>query len=352
MNSIKVSIVVCAYNEEQYLEQSLQSLLDLNYPKDQYEIIVVDDDSKDRTPKIASKFALDFPNQVTYQRIAHGGLSFARNIGICLSKNEIVAFIDGDAIAHADWLYNLVQPFHNPKVSVVGGIVDNLNSDNEFASFLHHIHYLPPTKGNEQLHHVIGTCMAYRRAYFEAKGGFYYFFDRRGDETTVNQILKDSQDYAIVHDAIVYHERPTDVKSYLNMTIQNGYYSYFSRFMVESVLSGKSIKSFGSLMALNRVFNLAFYPLLILLLIFPSQWTFMAAIVPLLSFLKRHIFSGTVFTQMKLVWSYTGGRSRFINLLKGLYIYLAGIMYSDLGFLKAFGRGTKNLDFNNSIDNC
>src|SRR5215472_2313122 len=93
----RVSVVVCAYNAERTIEPCLASLAVLNYPD--YEVIVVNDGSRDRTLEIAEGFGfcriISQPNK---------GLSVARNVGAEAASGEIVAYTDSDCVADPDWL--------------------------------------------------------------------------------------------------------------------------------------------------------------------------------------------------------------------------------------------------------
>ena len=100
----RVSVVVCAYNAADTLEDNLSSLEQLTYPD--YEIILVNDGSRDRTGEIGRAHphvrVIDIPN---------GGLSAARNVGLAEATGEIVAYTDADTRVDRDWLTYLVQPF-------------------------------------------------------------------------------------------------------------------------------------------------------------------------------------------------------------------------------------------------
>ncbi len=97
----RVSVVVCAYNAERTMDQCLASLEVLNYPN--YEVIVVNDGSRDRTLEIAEAYPfcriISQPNK---------GLSVARNVGAEAATGEIVAYTDSDCVVDRDWLTYLV----------------------------------------------------------------------------------------------------------------------------------------------------------------------------------------------------------------------------------------------------
>ena len=107
-------MVVCAYNAADTLEDNLTSLDNLTYPD--YEVILVNDGSRDATSEIARRHA-----RVRVIEIPNGGLSAARNVGLSEATGEIVAYTDADTRVDRDWLTYLVQPFLTSDVVGSGG---------------------------------------------------------------------------------------------------------------------------------------------------------------------------------------------------------------------------------------
>lgn len=102
---LKASVIVPAYNIENYLPACLDSILAQDFQD--FEIIIVDDGSTDNTPKICDEYQKKSMNiNVIHQKNA--GLSAARNTGIKQSKGEYLAFIDGDDIIAPDFLSRLL----------------------------------------------------------------------------------------------------------------------------------------------------------------------------------------------------------------------------------------------------
>ena len=225
-----ISVVVCAYNEEARTEACLESLFNQDLDSELFEIVFVDDGSTDRTPEIVRdvlgrRFDGELP-EFRYYRIEHGGLCAARNTGIDQSRGQIVAFIDADAIAEPDWIRRLLAPFeHAERVGVVGGRIRILNPESRTARLLHIWHYdASDTKD------VIGCNMAYRRELFAKHGAFRTCFQSRGDETELVSRLSAACETRKVPHAVVYHERPESLRSWLRERRANGrFYAWLER---------------------------------------------------------------------------------------------------------------------------
>lgn len=103
-NNIKVSIVIPAYNVENYIEACIKSLV--NQTLKDIEIIIVDDGSKDKTSEIITKYAQeDF--RIKNIKQENQGISAARNLGISLAKGEYIGFVDSDDWVDANYFENL-----------------------------------------------------------------------------------------------------------------------------------------------------------------------------------------------------------------------------------------------------
>jgi glycosyltransferase involved in cell wall biosynthesis len=234
-----VSVVVPFYNEEQYLDRCIQALLAQDYAPDRYEIILVDDGSVDASDEIARR-RLDTQRgqlpRMTYVRLRHGGLSAARNAGLTLAQGEIIAYIDGDALAAPGWLTGLVVAFEDdPCVGIVGGKVNILNGDVPFAQFVHWIHYYWPDCARGERILVIGTNMAFRRTVFEQVGGFLNNFWQRGDETAF--LLKAERCFATrtTAQAVVRHERPAKPSWWLRERYYNGFFYAATPYIIRQI---------------------------------------------------------------------------------------------------------------------
>jgi len=108
-----VSIIIPAFNAEQYIEKCLLSLQGLDYPKDKYEVLVIDNGSSDRTVEVAKHCSAQLWEE-------GGTISRLRNFGVEKSKGSILAFLDADCVAPSHWLKEGIQLLKNEKIGAVG----------------------------------------------------------------------------------------------------------------------------------------------------------------------------------------------------------------------------------------
>ena len=211
-------MVVCAYNAADTLEDNLRSLEQLTYPD--YEIILVNDGSKDQTSAIGHRFAkvrvIDTPN---------GGLSAARNVGLAEATGEIVAYTDADTRVDRDWLTFLVQPFLTSDVVGSGGPNVVPPDDPPIAQCIARApggptHVLLDDRIAE---HVPGCNMAFRRDALLAIGGFNPIYLRAGDDVDVCWRLQ-ARGWKIgfASAALVWHHHRSSVKAYWRQQVGYG----------------------------------------------------------------------------------------------------------------------------------
>lgn len=212
----KVSVVVCCYNAASTLDECLHSQGQLAYPD--YEVIVVDDGSKDDTHLIAEK------HEMRCIRVPNGGLSKARNLGIEAAKGEIVAFIDSDAYADPDWLYYLVSALDEHESSAVGGPNLSPPQDGFMAQCVDQSPGNPTAVlvDNERAEHIPGCNMAYRKDVFDVVGKFDVEHRAAGDDVDVCwRILVANRKIVYHPSAVVWHHRRPTLRGYLRQ--QKGY---------------------------------------------------------------------------------------------------------------------------------
>lgn len=116
------SVIICSHNRAGDLKSNLPRLKGLNYPRDQYEVLVIDNGSSDSTAEVVRSAAAE-DSAIAYLREDKLGLSHARNRGIEAAQGELIAFLDDDAWPEPDWLLELEKGFDDAVVGCVGGRV-------------------------------------------------------------------------------------------------------------------------------------------------------------------------------------------------------------------------------------
>jgi O-antigen biosynthesis protein len=214
----RVSVVVCAYNAADTLDECLTSLERLTYPD--VELIVINDGSRDDTGPIARRHP-----RVRLIETSNGGLSAARNLGLAQATGEIVAYTDADVRVDPDWLTYLVQPFLASDVMGAGGPNVVPPDDTWVAQCVARAPGGPThvMLDDRIAEHVPGCNMAFRREALLAIGGFNPIYLRAGDDVDVCWRLQQrGWTIGFAPSALVWHRHRTSVRAYWRQQVGYG----------------------------------------------------------------------------------------------------------------------------------
>ena len=169
-DEMDISVIVPFYNEQAHLVQCIESLRAQSLPADRFEIIVVDNNSTDRSAEIAGQFG-----DVTVIQERKAGSYAARNAGVQRAKGRILAFTDADCEVARDWLERILQAFANEKTVFLLGsrrfenelfpLGSMADYENEKARYVY-------TKRDSRLYYAYTNNFAVRREGFERCGPF------------------------------------------------------------------------------------------------------------------------------------------------------------------------------------
>jgi glycosyltransferase involved in cell wall biosynthesis len=125
MPKLRVTVAVITYNRSRYLRETLAGLVRQDYPADCFELLVVDNNSTDKTKDVVSSFMASTPAP---RRIVETrpGLDHGRNRAVDEAKGDVIVLVDDDILVEPDWLAQLVAPFSSldsHSIGVVGGEV-------------------------------------------------------------------------------------------------------------------------------------------------------------------------------------------------------------------------------------
>jgi glycosyltransferase involved in cell wall biosynthesis len=178
---MKVTVILCTYNRSQSLTRALLSVAHSIVPDSiAWEVLVVDNNSADKTREVVEEFCRSYPQRFRYLFEARQGKSHALNSGIRATDAGVLAFMDDDVEVDAHWLGNLTKVFRSDAWSGVGGRIIAeagfvpprwMETSGRYA--------LAPLaffdlgeKAGESKEAPFGTNMAFRKEVFQKYGDF------------------------------------------------------------------------------------------------------------------------------------------------------------------------------------
>jgi glycosyltransferase involved in cell wall biosynthesis len=174
-SKLTLSVVICAYNEQEWITRALDSLLEQRRRPD--EVIVVNNASTDNTEQTVRQFISAHPDlntRLVFQ--AQKGLHHAREAGWRATTSDIVVMTDADITFPPDWLQIVEQAFTDPSVDAITGIV-RYNDTSPVINWITWICdqlYQPEGVGRLMVKEYVlnGGNSAYRRRVLEAVNGY------------------------------------------------------------------------------------------------------------------------------------------------------------------------------------
>jgi glycosyltransferase involved in cell wall biosynthesis len=164
---VSISIIIPAFNEERMIGRCLESLVNLSFPHEQFEVILVDNGSHDTTLPIANSFK----NRLNLTVVQQKGIriSALRNLGARAARGDILAFLDADCIAPRDWLERIFGLAPSDNAGVLGAHY-LLPEESSWVGRTWHRYQEAPKAG--EVSHVPAGDLIMRRNDFQTLGGF------------------------------------------------------------------------------------------------------------------------------------------------------------------------------------
>lgn len=212
-----VSIIIPAYNEEVTAIQTIRSLLKINYPN--FELIFVDDGSKDKTFDIVSAQFSNHP-QVKLYRKPNGGKASALNYGIAKASSDYLICIDADTQLKTDAVTELMRYFYTKEIAAVAGTVKVGNAHNLITTW-QSIEYITSQNMDRRAFDLLNTITvvpgaigAFRKSVILEVGGFT--IDTLAEDCDLTmRILRAGYKVKNCDTAIAYTEAPETVEMLL-----------------------------------------------------------------------------------------------------------------------------------------
>jgi len=212
-----VSIVICAYNAEPTIRACLESLTRLDYPN--FEVVIVDDGSCDRTAEIALDFA-----QLRLIRQPNRGLGIARNVGASAARGEIIAYTDSDCVVDPHWLTLMMRAMHDGGFDGCGGPNYAPHEAGRIQACVAASPGAPCQVliGDNLAEHLAGCNIVLTRAALDRVGGFDPQFTAAGDDVDLCwRMLERGLRLGYCPAAFVWHFRRNTITAYYRQ--QRGY---------------------------------------------------------------------------------------------------------------------------------
>lgn len=217
------TIVIPTYGRFQQLGECLRSVSGLDYPGEDFEVVVVDDGSAHPPDSIVEPYKSLMNVKLVVQ--PHAGPATARNRGVSEASGEFIAFTDDDCRPAADWLTKLRSRLQANPGSVIAGNTVNLLADNPYSAASQMlIDYLNAYYNTENARFLTSNNMALGRDVFIKAGGFDTSFplaaaeDREFCDRCIHLGLKT----VFAPEAVVRHAHPLSFKRFLRQHYNYG----------------------------------------------------------------------------------------------------------------------------------
>ena len=168
---LKASVIVCTFNRSALLKCLLEALVHQTAPAEEFEVIVVDDGSRDDTEAVCRAAAEGMGNLRYIPVVQNGGLAAAGNRAIAEANGEYLLFTDDDCIPHPRWVENMCGVLHDSPI--VAGAMDSPRTN--YFMLCHNIaQFYPfmPGQKAKKLDFIAGANMGFQRRVFHEVGVF------------------------------------------------------------------------------------------------------------------------------------------------------------------------------------
>jgi len=231
----RVSVIVPVYNAEKTLKECINSLLDIDYPKEKLELIFVNNSSTDRTEFILNEYKGRI--KILYER--KKGPAAARNNGLLNASGEIIAFTDSDCMVDRHWLNHLLLPLQDEQVGIVGGKILAKTPYNKIEKFGEAIHDHESAINIFRPPYVITMNWASRLLVLKEADFFNEDFIRCEDVDLSHRIFMAGYKIVYAPEAVIYHRNEKTLSGLFKEGYLHGLYSiqfikHYSDFLLKS----------------------------------------------------------------------------------------------------------------------
>jgi peptidoglycan-N-acetylglucosamine deacetylase len=275
-----VAVVIPAFNEERVIVRTVEAILNSNYPD--FEIIVVDDGSEDKTSaRLGETFGKN--PRVSFYYKENEGKSAALNFGIALTQREIIITLDADTIFQKDTISKLVRGFINKRVGAIAGNAKVGNRINLLTRW-QALEYITSQNFDRRAFEIIncitivpGAVGAWRREVILEAGGFSGETLAEDADLTFS-ILRNGHGVLYEDEAMAYTEAPDNSRDFVKQRFRWMFGNLQTVWKHKDSFGKKRYGALGFFALPNvLVFQIIFpliSPLMDLMMVFSLGWAF------------------------------------------------------------------------------
>lgn len=250
--NFKYSVVMPVYNVEEYLEESIESIVNQTIGfEENIQLILVNDGSPDNSGEICEKYKEKYPENIVYIKQENSGVSVARNTGLDFVKGEYVNFLDSDDLwndtAFAD-VYDFFEE-NKEEIDVVTAKIQNFEgSTKEHATHSRHrmgSRVCDLNDPDEYSSVIVQVASSFFKAEAVKNVRFVKDLKLGEDSMFVNTVIMEKMKAGIVNDAVYYYRRRENLNSAVQSLTRSKYY-YIDRLQdYHLALIKSSLEKFG-----------------------------------------------------------------------------------------------------------
>lgn len=217
----KVSVIVPVYNAERTIAECIDSLLGLSYPKENVELVLINNASTDRTADVLNHYRGKI--EILYEE--KRGPSATRNKGLLNARGNVVAFTDSDCMVDKDWLQQIVFPLQDDSIGIVGGKILSKRPCNKIEEFGEEIHDHDKAINECKPPYAITMNWSSRLSVLKEVNLFDESFIRCEDVDLSYRIFQAGYKFVYKPEAIVYHRNEKTLSGLFKEGYLHGFHS-------------------------------------------------------------------------------------------------------------------------------
>lgn len=219
----KISVIIPVYNDPSGLKDTLDSLVEQNFPKDSFEIIVADNGSTDNTLSVFESFIDRYPKLIKIVQEKNIQSSYAaRNKGIKEATASVIAFIDSDMTVEKDWLKKISETLREHSTDCLVCNLQVINVGNSIFALYDKIVAFPIEKYVKKSHFTPVGCLVIYKDIFNKIGLFDPNLISGGDHEFGNRLYEAGYKIRYEPDIVMKHPTRHSPKQLLSKAFRLG----------------------------------------------------------------------------------------------------------------------------------